>query len=1011
MAGSVVFVGRERELSRLQAALGGDARLLLVMGDAGVGKTRLVAEGLRRAAADGLIVAAGGCLPLAEKLPLLPVADALTELGRLEQGRTLEAALGTTPPYVRIEVARLLPQLGSAGKEPPVSDGGGRAEEWRQERLFTAIAELLEAAAARTGLCLVVEDVHWADTATLDFLTFLVRAGHGSAVTVVVTCRSDEAPLEPRVSGWLGYARANAAVEEIRLGPLSAEETAEQVAGLVGGLPPTHLASDVFARGEGNPFFTEQLVAATLAEHPADVPDRARGLPARLGELLAARTAGCAAQAQAVLAALAVAGRPLTEDVLVVMTGLAPEAARQGLRELAAARLLGEAKADGTYRARHALLAEAVAGGLLPGELKVLHERCAEALQAAWHETLAAEVAGHWAAAGHPERELEARVAAASVAERVFGYAEAAVHWQRAIGLCEHMPRDAETAGLSLPRLYVRAIDALEVSGEVQQARMFAEDAYRRFADGTDRATTAVILLRAGHFRGLQTRFFGDRDVPNTGLPLIEEALRLFETGPPCAEQAQAWLDYGRFQPTTQEGGKARDRAMVKALEVAEAVGATALVAQLLSFRAYQAFTDGKIAEGFALIDRGLALAEAAGDAEASLWVAVEKVYALGSTGQNAAAVDVALSALVTARDTGRQSGLHAAMLVANAAGALLAIGRTADAAALVDPLTGGAPDRDHWIMHLSRGEIDMVRGDIAAATDRRMRLSEVTGELGSGDWGRAAALWTAELALWDGRPADALEEIRHVLLPIDTHERAIVCAPLLTVGIRACADLAELARARRDEDAAGAAQASAAELASWVDRMSGAPFRDHPFVADVPAQRATWHAERTRLDGAGDPGAWEAAARAWEELGNPQRAGYAWWRRAEVLLAAGRSAASAAALQNAAAGARAHAPLLAQVRKLAERAHIPIQAPSAPNPTVEPPAAPRRYGLTSREAAVLRLLVAGRTNAQIGAELYMSPKTASVHVTSIMRKLGVTSRVQAAAVAERAGLLHEELT
>jgi len=1011
VAGSVVFVGRERELSRLQAALGGDARLLLVMGDAGVGKTRLVAEGLRRAAADGLIVAAGGCLPLAEKLPLLPVADALTELGRLEQGRTLEAALGTTPPYVRIEVARLLPQLGSAGKEPPVSDGGGRAEEWRQERLFTAIAELLEAAAARTGLCLVVEDVHWADTATLDFLTFLVRAGHGSAVTVVVTCRSDEAPLEPRVSGWLGYARANAAVEEIRLGPLSAEETAEQVAGLVGGLPPTHLASDVFARGEGNPFFTEQLVAATLAEHPADVPDRARGLPARLGELLAARTAGCAAQAQAVLAALAVAGRPLTEDVLVVMTGLAPEAARQGLRELAAARLLGEAKADGTYRARHALLAEAVAGGLLPGELKVLHERCAEALQAAWHETLAAEVAGHWAAAGHPERELEARVAAASVAERVFGYAEAAVHWQRAIGLCEHLPRDAETAGLSLPRLYVRAIDALEVSGEVQQARMFAEDAYRRFADGTDRATTAVILLRAGHFRGLQTRFFGDRDVPNTGLPLIEEALRLFETGPPCAEQAQAWLDYGRFQPTTQEGGKARDRAMVKALEVAEAVGATALVAQLLSFRAYQAFTDGKIAEGFALIDRGLALAEAAGDAEASLWVAVEKVYALGSTGQNAAAVDVALSALVTARDTGRQSGLHAAMLVANAAGALLAIGRTADAAALVDPLTGGAPDRDHWIMHLSRGEIDMVRGDIAAATDRRMRLSEVTGELGSGDWGRAAALWTAELALWDGRPADALEEIRHVLLPIDTHERAIVCAPLLTVGIRACADLAELARARRDEDAAGAAQASAAELASWVDRMSGAPFRDHPFVADVPAQRATWHAERTRLDGAGDPGAWEAAARAWEELGNPQRAGYAWWRRAEVLLAAGRSAASAAALQNAAAGARAHAPLLAQVRKLAERAHIPIQAPSAPNPTVEPPAAPRRYGLTSREAAVLRLLVAGRTNAQIGAELYMSPKTASVHVTSIMRKLGVTSRVQAAAVAERAGLLHEELT
>jgi DNA-binding CsgD family transcriptional regulator len=569
------------------------------------------------------------------------------------------------------------------------------------------------------------------------------------------------------------------------------------------------------------------------------------------------------------------------------------------------------------------------------------------------------------------------------------------------------MPHGAQTVGLSLPRLYIRAIDALELSGEIQHARMLAEDAYRRFASDPDRATVAVIHLRAGHLRGLHTRFFGDRDVPNTGLPLIEEALRLFEAGPPSAEQAQAWLDYGMSQPTTKEGGETRDRAMTRALEIAEAADATALVARLLSFRAYQAFTAGKIAEGLVLVDRGLDLAEAAGDAGASLWVAVEKASGLVSTGQNDAAVEVALSALGMARDTGRQSGLHAAMLVGDAVRALLAGGRTAEAAALVDPLTGGAPDRDHWIMHLCRAEIDMVRGDIAAATDRRLKLSEVTGDLGSGDWGRAAALWAAHLALWAGRPADALEEIRRVLLPIDTHERVIVCAPLLTAGMRARADIAERARARRDDD--GAVLASAAELVSWADRMGDAPFRDHAFVADIPAERATWHAERTRLEGAGDAGAWETAARAWEELGNPHRAGYAWWRRAEVLLAVGRSAVAAVALQTAAAAAQTHAPLLAQVRKLAERAHIPIQAPPAPNPTADPPAT--RYGLTSREAAVLRLLVAGRTNAQIGAELYMSPKTASVHVTSILRKLGVTSRVQAAAVAERAGLLHEELT
>lgn len=1004
MAGSVVFVGRERELSCLLAALDGEALLLLVVGDAGVGKTRLVAEGLRRAGPDGLIAATGGCLPLAEKLPLLPVADALTELGRLERGTVLEAALGMTPPYVRAEVARLLPQLGSAELAP-----GERAGEWHQERLFTAIAELLEAAAARTGLGLVIEDVHWADTATLDFLTFLVRAGRAGAVTVIITCRSDEAPLEPRVAAWLAHARANAAAEEIRLGPLSARETADQVSGLLGGPPPARLANDVYARGEGNPFFTEQLVAATLADHPEGVPERSPGLPARLGELLEARAAGCTGEGQAVLAALAVAGRPLTEDLLIAIAGLGPEAARQGLRELAAARLLGEGKADGTYRVRHALLAEAVAGGLLPGEVKVLHARCAEALRAAGDEALTAEVAGHWAAAGRPEQELSARLAAATAAERVFGYAEAATHWQRAIELCQHVPHGSRAAGLSLPRLYVRAIDALELSGEVQQARVFAEDAYRRFASDPDRATAAVIHLRAGHFRGLQTRFFGDRDVPNTGLPLIEEALRLFEAGPPSAEQAQAWMDYGGFQPPTQEGERARDRAMVKALKAAEEVGATALVARLVSFHAYQAFRAGNIADGFALVDRGLELAEAAGDAGAALWVAVEKCHALAMTGQNAAAVEVSLSALRMARDTGLQSGLNAAMLVSNAASALLASGRTAEAGALVDPLTEGAPDRDHWIMHLSRGEIDMVRGDIAAAAGRRLRLSEVTGDLGSGDWGRSAALRAAELALWDGRPADALDEIRRVLLPIGTRERAVVCAPLLTAGMRACADLADRARARRDDDAA--ARAGAAELASWAEQMSGVPFRDHAFVADIPAERATWDAERTRLEGAGDPAAWETAARAWEELGNPHRAGYAWWRRAEVLLAAGRSAAAATALRTAAAAAQTHAPLLGQIRTLAERAHIPIGPASAPDPGAGLPAAAGRYGLTGREAAVLRLLVAGRTNAQIGAELYMSPKTASVHVTSILRKLGVSSRVQAAAVAERAGLLAEELT
>ena len=182
----VGFVGRERELSRLDGALSGDARLVLVVGDAGIGKTRFAGEGMRRAAAGGMACVLGGCLPLAGELPLLPVADALGQLSWLADGQLLADALGEVPRYVRAEVARLLPQLETASP-----DRAGRAEGWQRDRLFSALAELLGAVAPESGLVLVIEDVHWADSATLDCLTYLTRAGSPGALTVAVTCRSD----------------------------------------------------------------------------------------------------------------------------------------------------------------------------------------------------------------------------------------------------------------------------------------------------------------------------------------------------------------------------------------------------------------------------------------------------------------------------------------------------------------------------------------------------------------------------------------------------------------------------------------------------------------------------------------------------------------------------------------------------------------------------------------------------------------------------------------------------
>jgi DNA-binding CsgD family transcriptional regulator/tetratricopeptide (TPR) repeat protein len=999
MAAPVAFVGREDELSRLLAALGGDGRLVLVVGDAGVGKTRFVAEGMAAAAAVGAVVVRGECLPLAEALPLLPVAAALDELARVDGGALVAAALDAAPDYVRAEIGRLLPGLAPGGGP---GSAGGPDEGWQRRRLFAAVAELLDAVASRAGCGagLVAEDVHWADSATLDLLTFLTRGGCRGAVTVIATCRGDEAPLEAHVAGWLARMRGAAGVEEIRLGPLSRAEVAEQVAalaGLAGGPVPMRVVDELYARAEGNPFFTEQLVAAGLAGGTGRGLGVPAGLPGRLAELLVSRAGRCTGDARAVLAGLAVAGRPLGEDLLGAVTRLDAEAVRGGLRELAEARLLAEDTRGGGHRPRHAMLAEAVAGGLLPGERAALHERTARALAAAGDQALAAEMAGHWQAAGRPGEELTARTAAAEAAERVFGYAEAAVHWQRAIELAQARPGAAEAAGTDVLGLCLHAIDTLEWSGNGAAAREVAKEAYRRFAASPDPATAAIVRHRAAVYRAIETQ--------GAGLPLIEEALWLFEQTQPSAEHAKAWLDYA-YALRSGEGRRAEYvPALQRALEIAEAAAATALIPRILTGLAAEALRHGQPGDGLAFLDRGRTLAQEANDAMALLDLAINESDALLKLARFQAAADVAFRGIESAREAGLGASWGLNIAASNAAEALLAMGRTPEAAALIGPLTTGPPDRDHWLVHLARTEIDLLRGDTDAAAARRRQLDALSAQIRHADYARESAQRATELALWAGRPSDALGEVQRVLPLLKNPDLTIVCGRLLVAGLWACADLAEQARARRDEPAAAAAVDAAEGLASWAGQVPGAPFADHPFVATIPAERATWDAERARVAGASDPRSWRAAAAAWEGLGCAHRAGYAWWRQAQAHLDAGQPATAAAtALQAAAAAAAGHAPLLAQIRQLADRARIPLQPRAAAVPQAPAPTA--AYGLTGRELAVLRLLAAGRTNTQIGAELYISPRTAGVHVTNILRKLGVSSRVQAAAQAERAGLL-----
>jgi DNA-binding CsgD family transcriptional regulator/tetratricopeptide (TPR) repeat protein len=980
------FVGREHELSRLQDALADRTRLVLVVGDAGIGKTRLAGEGLARAAGGGMLTVSGGCLPLAEKLPLLPVADALDELSRLDGGAPFAAALEAAPAYVRPEAARLLPRL--AADDPGAT---GSVEGWRHERLFAAAAELLDGVARRAPVAVLIEDVHWADTATLDFLTYLSRVGRASPANVVVTCRSDEVPLDPAVADWLTHARRDAGMVEIRLGPLSQDEVAEQLTALVGAAPPVGLVDEVYARAEGHPFFTEQLVAAALTDSGHFVQPVA--LPERLAELLVARASRCDDEGRAVLAALAVAGRPLTEVMLGEVAGLDRDAVLAAVRELSAARLLA-APSDGAHRLRHALLAEAVAAELLPGEQVSLHERLAGGLQAAGNETLAAEAAGHWAAAGRTAEELQARLAAANAAEQVFAYADAATHWQRAIELCKVVPEEVRGVAVDVPHLYIHAVDALEASGERVRAGAVAEEAYRRFADHPDRATAALV-----HFRAAWLRAF---DSPAAGLPLMKEALRLFESTPPSAEQASAWLRYAN-EFLAGEGPRPKEiqAAHHRALEIAKAAEATTLIPRILCGRAYQSFLRGEVVEGFRLLAQARSVPEASRDALAVLRLAVIESDALLKVGELEEATRVALHGFDVARELGFGSNLQATVILFNAVEGLLGRGRTAEAAALIDPHTSGPVDRDHVFLHACRAEIDLLRGEFDAAAHRLNQLPWRTGHEDAREHGQRVA----EAAVWTGRPDEALEEIERMLERLQDTDWLIFCGWPLATGMRACADLAERARARRDEPAVREALAAANELARWVDRAYEVPFTEHPFVATISADRATWDAEHGRATGASEPEAWSAAAERWEALDYRHRAGYARWRQAEALLATPRGGGAAATVLSTAAGlAVEHVPLTRAIEDLARRARIDLSP--AESAQLDEPATTRPFGLTDRELDVLRLLGQGKTNPEIAAALFISPRTAGVHVTHILRKLDATTRVQAATIADRAGLL-----
>ena len=479
------FVGREAELKALCAAVArlgsGETVAVLIGGEAGVGKTRLLGEMAHMADASGARVITGGCVALAaESLPYAPFTQAVeilaTELGVAGVERLVGAG-------GRADLARLVPELRQAGDESRPASASDRAV------LFQAVLRILQGVGATTPLVVVVEDLHWADASSRLLLSFLIGRLRGS-VLVVATYRSDELHRRHSLRPLLAEAARDERVVRIELAPLQPGEVAEQLESIAGHRPPPAVVAAVVERAEGNPFFAEELLAAGGGPQ----------LPPGLADVLAARLAALPQAASGIVRVAAVAGRRVGHDLLAAVGGTEPSDLVVALREATFHHVLVAGPHD-AYAFRHALLQEAAYGELLPGERVSLHSAYAAVLAAhpewaASQAGAAAELAHHYAAARDPARALTASVTAAGAAVDSYAPGEAHALYEQALALWHQAPEPAALAGCDEAQLLERCADSAMLAGATRRASELVRSAIKQLDPERNPVRVALLYWR-----------------------------------------------------------------------------------------------------------------------------------------------------------------------------------------------------------------------------------------------------------------------------------------------------------------------------------------------------------------------------------------------------------------------------------------------------------------------------------------------------------------------------------
>jgi DNA-binding CsgD family transcriptional regulator len=959
---SSAFIGRQVELESLLevfgATLDGPA-VVLLGGEAGIGKTRLVSEFAGHISEARVLV--GACLELGEAvMPYLPLAGILRQLSRKvgpEETRRLYGA----------ELTRFLPDQGSSSV-----DSGER----EQSGLFEAVLALLGRLAETSSVVVVMEDLHWADRSTLDLLSFLARNLGSMRVMLVGTYRSDEMRRTHALRPVLAELSRLPLVQRIELQPMDEDEVLQLFTAIRGNQPQPEEAVSILTRSEGNPFYVEELVAAG---DPARV-----GMPSSLRDILADRLDNLPESAKEVLRIAAAAGRRVDHRLLEVVAQLPEDDLQAGLRAAVDGEaLVPDAESHG-YRFRHALLQEAAHDQLLPGERTRLHRAFVNALQAdpslaaGGRAGVHAELAYHALAAHDVDLAFSSLVRAGQRARDLFAFAEARQHFERAAelrpqvgnqvladapptwellrnaALCARYSGDSRGAAVSHLR---RAIGVLgEDNDPVSLGGLWAELSESYWMAGlSDEAAAA-----------------SDRSVGVLGHTATRERAEAL------GWRSRLFMLLGRYHDAIPPG--------MEAVDLARRIDARRELSRALNSLGCSLALVGR-EEGLSMLREAIEVADRIDAATDALRGYNNLASCLRIPLDDLAqAVEVFSAGLDYASRKGVR-GPIVDWIRLEGAEVLLRLGRWQDVARIVGQVrTGaasGATGRYHEIV-LAIQQVTQGRYD--EAEQHLQRADEIAPSIR--DPQAIAPMIGVRMRLMLARNNFDTSEAIQRIEPMIADPIIYPVVPLIARVEAAAALLGH------DRDARN-------RIARFVDQLRQVRDSAEGYLArNAGAWLSLTEAELSRARGEVAPELWREALLRIREMTYAEHELYAQLRLAEALAAGSETADAEVELVPAYQRARSLGamPLVEEMETLARRARLKL-------PAMAPIAADVERGLTGREREVLVLVAQGRTNREIGENLFISEKTASVHVSNIMAKLGAANRTEAGAKARALGL------